>query len=270
MWEPIWAYPDSSVIPHHLGIPISSTQPLSPPLEKTIPCCHVSPYGFVSSRIPFNVPSGNREQLRHKLWILLRRDLFHLGVMESFLCADWTIPQVSQAWESADSSYLPFSPAHVLLHRLFSQAPKSQVLSLLSLSHHWAQQTNVFCGQGGILSGSATPGRARSLQLLGEARGEQREIATNDREHLFSTTERVKAKKHREKLTGGKSWNVSYGIFKRYTKAPCGAPTHSFLIYVCLSMKQGAGKVCSLQKCYMNASQLLVTGLLSLHLPNLE
>lgn len=89
-------------------------------------------------------------------------------------------------------------------------------------------------------------------------------------EHWFPTTEKVKAKKHLEELTGGKSLNGSYGIFKRYRKAPCGAPTHGFLIYVCLSMKQGAEKVCSLQKCYTNASQLLVTGLLSLHLPNLE
>lgn len=108
----------------------------------------MSHHVFVSSRISFNVQSGNREQCRQKLWILLRRDLFHLGVMESFLWADWTCPQVSQAWKSADSSYLPFSPAHALLHRLLSQAPKSQVLSLPSLSHCWALQTNCSVGRG--------------------------------------------------------------------------------------------------------------------------
>lgn len=141
--------PESIQIQVLFSITLESPFP-SLSLSLISPCCHVSPYMFLIFRILSKVHSGNREQFRHKLWILLRRDLFHLGVMESFLWADWTTPRVSQAWESADSSYLPSPPAHILLHRLFSQASKSQVLSLLSLSHCSAQHTDVFCGQGRI------------------------------------------------------------------------------------------------------------------------
>lgn len=108
---------------------------------------------------------GNRNQLRHRFRILLRRHLSHLGVTESFLCADWTSPQVSQAWEKSNTSYLPFSHAHILLHRLFSQAPKSQDFCRScprSTAEHRAEQARSVGRRGDFWV------RAHSLWLLGE------------------------------------------------------------------------------------------------------
>jgi len=80
---------------------------------------------------------------------------------------------------------------------LFSQAPKSQ-----AFCHSCPCPTAEYCAGRGISVTGSQEALPRAMPIYcscwGKAGGGQRELATNDRKHLSSTTEKAKAKKSRE------------------------------------------------------------------------
>lgn len=138
---------------------------------------------------------GWKKQLKQRLRILLGRD----GNFS--LCRLNHPSSLSSLGHSRHTSHLPSFPAHIILHRLFSQAQKSH-----PSCHSWpcsTAESHKSKPAPWATRGISVTERRQALPRATSAQwllwgGGQGELAAKDRKHLPPTTEKAKVKKSKE------------------------------------------------------------------------